>query len=261
MVAILAGLALLLGLSAACGGDDDGGSANDGGSAGGGGNVSTELDLSAAANDLLELRSFRFDMTLKMDFDLGAMASNEDDEFGAGLAAAFLLLLSNIQMEGAYVAPDSFDMKMQLAGEEVHIIQIGDRTWINEGSGWQETDADTGDLSLLGDPSDLGLDLLPQEVLRNAKTRSEKVNGVETTRYSFDKQALEALATELGEDTAGLDEIDEAQLNVWMTKDNIPVKIAMDVKGTAEDGSKMAITMEFNVTDLNSDRIKIEAPI
>jgi hypothetical protein len=247
--------AALLGLSAACGGDDDGGSAGDGGS------VSTELDLSSVATDLLELRSFRFDMSLKMDFDLGAMASEEEDEFSAGLAAAFLLLLSNIQMEGTYVAPDSFDMKMQVAGEEVHIIQIGNRAWINEGSGWEETDADTGALSFLGDPSEMGLDFLPQEVLRNAKTKSEKVNGIETTRYSFDKKALEALAAELGEDTAGLEEIDTARLDVWMTKDNIPVKIAMDVKGTAEDGSKMAITMEFNVTDLNSDRIKIEAPI
>lgn len=251
----------LLGLIMACGGDKDSGSSNDSGRSSGGGNsVSTELNLSNVASTLMELRSFRFDVALKLDFgQSAAMAGDDEDEF-AGLATAFMALFSDIKIEGSYVAPDSFDIKMELAGEEVHMIQIGDRAWINDGSGWSETDADSSALSFLGDPSELASDMLPQEVLRNAKTKSEKVNGVETTRYSFDKKALETIASDLGEG-AGLDEIDEAKLDVRMTDDNIPVKIAMDFKGKAADGSDMAIALEFNVKDLNSDKIKIEAPI
>jgi len=254
----------LLGLIVACGGDKDSGpnSVKGDGSSGRGGSVSTELDLSNAANRLMELRSFRFEVALKMDFDTSALKPGDsDDEFGAAFANAFLALFKDIKMEGAYVAADSFEMKMALAGEDVHMIQIGDRAWINEGSGWKATDADSSDLSFLGDPSELALDLLPNEVLNNAKTKSEKVNGVETTRYSFDKKAIEAMASDLGEETAGLEKIDSAKLDVWMTEDNIPVKIAMEIKGQAEDGSKMGINLEFNVTDLNSDKIKIEAPI
>ena len=249
-------LVAIIGLAAACGGDDeDGGSTSN---AGGGGAVTTELDLSQAATQLMDLRSFRFDVSLKMDFDLPA--SDEEDELSAGLANAFLALLSDIEMHGAYVAPDSFDMTMRIAGEEVRMVQIGNRAWINEGSGWQESD-DIGSFGALGDPADLAFDVLPQEVLRNAKTKSEKVNGVEATRYSFDKAALQALAAEVGEDTAGLEEIDSAQLDVWLTKDNIPVKMSMDVRGTAEDGSDIAVNLQFDVSDLNSNQIKIEAPI
>jgi hypothetical protein len=252
----------LLGLIVACGGDKDSRSSNkSGSSSGSGGGVSTELDLSNAASTLLELRSFRFDVSLKMDIDTKGLAADDDDEFGAGLAAAFLALFSNIKMEGAYVAPDSFDLKMEFAGEEAHMIQVGNKAWINEGSGWKATNAGSGDLSILGNPSELAFDMLPQEILRNAKTKSEKVNGVETTRYSFDKASLEAIASDLGVVGAGLDQIDEAKLDVWMTKDDIPVKIAMNFKGKAEDGTKMALAMELNITDLNSDKIKIEAPI
>ncbi len=249
-------------LIVACGGDKDGGSTNNRGSTGGsGGSVSSELDLSNAAKDLQELRSFHFAVALKMDFDLSAMESDDEDEFGADFASAFLALFSDIKMEGAYVAPDSFDLKMELAGEEVRMIQIGNRAWMDEGSGWEETDADSSDLSFLGDPSELALDMLPKEVLRNAKTKSEKVNGIETTRYSFDKKALEAVASELGEEAAGLQQIDEAKLDVWMTEENIPVKIAMEIKGKSEDGSKLGINLQFEIKDLNSDKIKIEAPI
>ncbi|HWC31123.1 MAG TPA: hypothetical protein VG845_13670 [Dehalococcoidia bacterium] len=249
--------AVLIGLSViACGGDKDSDSA---GSSGSGSSVSSELDLSNAANELMELRSFRFDMALKLDFDLGSM-SEEDDEFGAEFAAAFLALLSDVRMEGAYVAPDTFDIKMKLAGEEVHMIQIGDRAWINEGSGWTETDPETG-LGFLGDPSELAFEMLPQEILRNAKTSKDKVNGQDTTHYSFDKQALEAIVSDLGEDMAELAKLESAKLDAWVTEDNIPVKVALDVKGQDEDGAKMAISMDFNVTDLNSDKIKIEAPI
>jgi hypothetical protein len=253
----------LLGLIVACGGDKDSGpnSVKGDGSSGRGSNVSTELNLSNAANRLMELRSFRFDVALKMDFDADALGSDDEDDFGADFANAFLAMFKDIKMEGAYVAPDSFDLKMGLAGEEVHMIQVGDRAWINEGSGWKASGADSSDLSFLGNPSSLALDLLPNEVLNNAKTKSEKVNGVDTTRYSFDKKALEAIAGDLGEETAGLEKIDSAKLDVWMTDENIPVKIAMEIKGKAEDGSDLAINLEFNVTDLNSDKIEIKAPI
>jgi hypothetical protein len=244
-----------------CGGDKDSGpnSVKGDGSSGRGSSVSTELNLSNAANDLMELRSFRFDVTMKMDFDLGAVTDDED-ELSAGLAQMFMAMFSDIHMQGAYVAPDAFDMQMKLAGEDVHVIQIGDELWVNEGGGWKKGDALGGALDFLGDPSDLAFDMLP-EVLKNAKTSSEKVNGVETTRYSFDKNALEALAEDFGEDAAEFSEIDQAKLDVWMTQDNIPVKITMDMRGEMEDGSKMAVNLVLNVTDLNSDKVKIEAPI
>ena len=252
-----------LALAIACGGKDDGATSNNdsGSNSGGGRSVSRELDLSNAATDLMELRSFRFEVALKMDFDMSGMSPGDDeDEFGAAFANAFLALFSNIKMEGAYLAPDSFDISMELAGEKVHMIQIGDEAWINEGSGWKATDPGE-DLSFFGNPSDLAFDLLPQEVLKNAKIKSEKVNGIDTTRYSFDKASLEAVARDMGEETAGLEEIDEAKLDVWVTEGNVPVKIVLNMKGKAEDGSDLSIDLDFAIKDLNSDKIKITRPI
>ena len=49
-------------------------------------------------------------------------------------------------------------------------------------------------------------------------------------------------------------------LDVWVTKDNIPVKLDMSVKGESE-GAKMDIQIGFNVTNLNDPSIKIQKPI
>ena len=49
-------------------------------------------------------------------------------------------------------------------------------------------------------------------------------------------------------------------LDVWITKDNIPVKLVMSIKGEAE-GTRLDIQVEFNVTDLNDFSIKIQKPI
>ena len=102
--------------------------------------------------------------------------------------------------------------------------------------------------------------MLPDEVLKNATIKSEKVNGQDTTRYSFDKASLMSLAEDLGEDMVDIQEVESMNLDVWMTKDNLPVKLVMNVKGEAE-GAKMDIQVEFNIKDINDSGIKIQKPI
>jgi hypothetical protein len=110
-------------------------------------------------------------------------------------------------------------------------------------------------------PADV-FEMVPAEVLKGATTKSEKVNGQDTTRYSFDKAQLMSLAEELGEefDVAEFEDIDSLNLDVWITKDNLPVKMILAMKGEAE-GTKMDIQVEFNITDLNDSSIKIQKPI
>lgn len=258
----------ILALAVACGGNDgdeanSANNSNGGGSASGGGDaVSQELNLSNAAAQLLELRSFRFDMALQMDFDLSGLEESGEagDEFGEAFAGAFLALLSNVKMSGAYVAPDSFDMTMSLVGEEARLIQIGDEAWVNDGSGWVEADSSMGSLTPLGDPTDFATDFLPTEVLSNAKTSSEKVGGLDTTRYSFDKDALQSLAQEFGGETADFDQVEEMSLDVWIAEGNLPVKFAVKVTGRDPQGGDISIDMSFEITDINED-IEIERPI
>lgn len=257
----------LLVLTAACGGDDDNDDqSNDGASAsGGGGVVSQELNLAQAATQLMELRSFRFNLSFKLDFDLEGLedletSGEDEDEFGAAFAAAFLALFSDISMQGAYVAPDSFDMQMGIAGEDVHYIQIGAEAWVDDGTGWVVTEPDGGELTPFGDPTEFALDILPDAVLQNADISNEEVGGVPATKYHFDKASLEAVAAEMGEDTTDFGEIDELELDVWLIEGNIPVKFEVKASGTDADGLDMALEMSFEITDINAD-IEIERPI
>jgi hypothetical protein len=246
-----------LAFSVACGGDDDkdNGGASATGPSGSGAATSQVLDLTKAAETLLDVKSFRFDVSLKID---AGQPSNSNDAFGAALLALF----GNIKADGAFLAPDSYQVKMQVFGQTIEYIKVGNEAFVNDGSGWAKADPDSdfSDFGLFSgsSPTDFAFDFLPAEVLRGAKTKSETVNGVTATRYSFDKAALADIATELGESAAELDEIDQLALDVWLTDDNIPVKVTMKMNGEYE-GSKMSVDMEFNVRDLNKD-IKIEKP-
>jgi hypothetical protein len=266
---ILAPLAAgLLALTVACGGDDDGNAAsqaNDGGSASGGGSaVSQELNLAQAATQLMELRSFRFNLSFNLDIDgledLGSLDQGDDDEFGAALAQAFLALFSDINMSGSYVAPDSYDMQMSIAGEDVRYVQIGDEAWVDEGSGWTATTPGGGDLSFFGDPTSFGTDMLPDAVLENAEISEEEVNGMDAVRYHFDKDSLAAVAEGLGEDTADFAQVDEMQLDVWIIEGNIPVKFEISAKGTDPDGLGMGLEAKFEITDINGN-FTIDRPV
>jgi hypothetical protein len=258
-------LAGLLALTVACGGDDDDDaqSTNDGGStSGGGAAVSQELNLAEAATQLMELRSFRFNLAFSLDFDLGDLETpeGEDDEFGAAFAEAFLMLFSDISMEGAYVAPDSVEMQMSIAGEDVSYVQIGNEAWMDDGSGWTETEPDAAELSPFGDPMSFTTELLPDAVLENAEISEEEIDGRDAIHYHFDKDSLEAAVAALGEDTADFADIEEMELDVWLIEGSIPVKIVISVSGTDPEGGKIAIDAEFSITDINED-IEIERPI
>ena len=76
----------------------------------------------------------------------------------------------------------------------------------------------------------------------------------------FNRDQLLQLAKDLGDEVGEIDKIDSMNLDVWVTKDNIPVKLDMSVKGESE-GAKMDIQIGFNVTNLNDPSIKIQKPI
>ena len=245
-------------------GDNNSQSNSDGAVSGSGGAVSRELNLAQAATQLLELRSFRFSLSFNLDIDIGGLGASgtpeDGDQFGAALAEAFLALFSNVSMEGAYVAPDSFDAQISIAGEEAHYVQIGDEAWVDDGSGWMESEPDGGDLSFLGNPATFATDFLPDAVLQNAEISDDEVGGMAATRYHFDKASLESVAADLGEDTTDFAEIDEMELDIWIIEGSIPVKFEIKVSGTDEEGLDMGLEASFEITDINGD-ISIDRPI
>ncbi|MPZ50313.1 MAG: hypothetical protein GEU75_13615 [Dehalococcoidia bacterium] len=254
LFALGAGLALAFVL--ACGGDKD---ATGGGDSGGNGSgaVAGPLDLSSTADKLAQLKSFRFDMAMKLEVPMGATGGEDDDAFGAALLGLF----GDIKAEGAFVAPNNMQITMNMAGQEIGIVQIGNDAWTKFGSTWQKTTAEEVGIDIGSSPTELITEFLPQEILAGAKTKEETINGARATRYSFDKAALETLATEMGESAADLKTLTDANLDVWLNGDGIPVKILMEMAGTDDTGQKLSMNLELNVKDLNSDSIQIKPPI
>ena len=252
--ALLVCAGLLLAVSVACGGDKKAESPASGQNNGSGGNaLATSVDLSRTTSSIEQLKSFRFDVSMKLDF--GDVSGS-----GGALGAALLGALGDIKVEGSYVAPDQMDIKMRLFGEDMSYVQIGDKAWVKEGSKWEATTPSAASGLGFSSPTDIFDDFLPSEVLKGGKTKKESMNGVDTTRYSFDKKALEALSKDVGEQV-DLKDVSEANLDIWLSEANIPVKVLMVFAGKDEDGNKVSMKLETNLRDINSDSIKIKAPI
>ena len=265
---LMGGAGLLAALAVACGGGDsdeagsngdtnggNGGEAVAGNDAPAGGSAQQTVNLNESAARLSELTSFRFDMS--MAFDFGESADSEDPD--AALAAAMMAAFGNISAEGAFVAPDSMAITASFIGQEFSFVQIGDEAWERVGDTWEPTTAEAS-LFSMEDPASMVTDFLPDEVLEVAETSRETINGVDAIRYSFDKETLEAAATELGEDTSDFAELTNANLDIWLTEDGIPVRILMDISGQDETGSAMSMNLEMNISDINSDSVTIERP-
>ncbi|HEY7269427.1 MAG TPA: hypothetical protein VH951_06340 [Dehalococcoidia bacterium] len=224
------------------------------------GAVLDRIDLQKSVASLSQLKSFKFDMTVKLDLSALTSNSSSGDDLGAailGLLGAF----SDIKASGAVVAPDQADVRATLLGQEFGYVQIGQKAWMKTGAKWQPADPTASTFDL--EPQDLFGSFLPDEVLKVAKTSTEKVNGVQTTRYSFDKSSLVSLVQDLGQGAAGADltSLDQAALDVWLNGDNVPVKVALNVVAKTDKGQKVSVQMDMNVTNINDPSIKIVPPV
>jgi hypothetical protein len=259
-------VAALAAIAIACGGDAKPAneSASSAPGSGASSNTAQFVDLRASTSKLEELKSFRFDFAMKLD--LGALpssgSSNSGDALGEAMMAALFGSLGDIRAEGAYVAPNQVEGKVRFGGQEMGYVQIGEKAWVKQGANWQATSA-SSDLAagFSASPTELFEEFLPEQVLRGAKTSRESVNGVSTTKYSFDKKSLENVAKELGEDTADFDDVTEMNFDIWLMDGNVPVKVLMAIAGKGEGGQSMSMRLEMNVRDINSDSIRIRPPI
>jgi hypothetical protein len=222
--------------------------------------ASDSLDLSKTTSRLEELKSFRFDMTMKLDLgSTSPSGASSSDELGGALASLLLGSFGDIRLEGAFVSPDRAEVAMRFGGQEIGFVQIGRQGWVKFLGDWQAADS-SDNLSFGAAPTDLFQGLLPPEVIKGARTTKETVNDQKTVRYAFDKKSLEKVAREMGEGTVDFKELSKADLSVWLTQEQVPVKISMNLAGKNDDGKDVAMKLEMNVKEINKN-IQIKAPI
>ena len=226
------------------------------------------VGLVPSCGDIESISSFRYAIRLKLDIpglptppgdaDRGPPQATEEP-FGA-LAAVLLGLFSDLQIDGAYVAPDRSRAILHISGQEVEVRSIGDRSWVRFGDVWQEETAST-EVAFLS-PQAICHELVPDlgGSLADVPWSPETINGIVARYYHLDKANLPQLTGLLGVGEGdGLPE--EFRVDVWLAEEGgWPVRLQMEARGRDETGMPVGLELFLELRDIGNPDIKIEPP-
>jgi hypothetical protein len=167
-------------------------------------------------------------------------------------------------IDASYVAPDRLDAmttaKIHTTGEEqeLPIVIIGDRRWYKLAGNWVEDPS----VPLGYRPRDICSAVFPDVDLSQAEPETESVNGVKALHYSLaDVYSEQAMAQIFG---AGSEmDILMKRLNVelWLAEDGgWPARMEIRSSGLLADGRELRVELTADLTDVNSEDIKVEPP-
>ena len=226
-----------------------------------GGATSTGSRVQASCDAIQNIDSYRYSISLKLEakaFEQPAEASpNPLSEFAEALTSLF----SDMQLEGAFVAPDRSQALLRFQGEELELRTIGDQSWVRVGAIWQEQASSPDDDVLLTPASvctDLVEDLAPS--LAAASGEEDVVNGIETIHYQLDETDLKGLPALLGRSgEEGLPS--EFGVDVWLERnDGWPVRLEIVASDTDEEGQPISLELFMEFSDIDDPDIEIEPP-
>jgi hypothetical protein len=210
------------------------------------------------------LKSFRFSGELSVNSPQSSSSGSNS------IASAVGSLLQNVKFTGAFATPDRTQLKLD-GGQNsplgaIEFIQIGDTSYIKLGTApWQQSQGDSATAGFVDqvDPREICRQF-EQNLTSSVPARKEQANGVDATRYDYDRAALE----KLGDSAGGLigavggsnGELPEnAKMSVWVSeKEKFPVRMQVTASGK-QDGEDYSLNMDLNVTDLNGN-VTINAP-
>jgi hypothetical protein len=222
--------------------------------------TSTPSEEGVAPGSLTSLTSYRYTMNMEME----GLQSALTEEMAAIPGQDPTAMAERLEMEisGAYVAPDKAESHMRITGvdDELVLIVIGDQQWVQLG------DLALGPMEATGDVSELDFALMIWEEfsgeaggLTCADKKKETVNGIPTNYCGIDRATFEQLSSLFG-GTEETGDIDTMNLEMWLAEDGgWPVRLRVHVAGTDESGQHFDAKLNMDLTDVNKD-IEIEPP-
>ncbi len=221
-----------------------------------------------SCRDIRSMASFRYTIRLRLDIPGlptppaaldGGLLEPTEGPFGA-FAAILLGLFQDLQVEGAFVAPDRSRAVLRVGGEEVEVRTIGHQSWVRFGDVWQEEAAPT-EVAFLS-PQTLCDEIVPDlgDALANLSWSEETVNGIATRHYHLDEADLPQLRglLEAEEDSELLGQF---QVDVWLAQEGgWPVRLQIEASGRDEQGQPVGLALFLELHDINSPDIEIEPP-
>lgn len=221
---------------------------------------SSPSSFTPSCDELGALESYRF--TLSIMLDSPAFLTEETEPPDAPLnvfAEALTALFSDLELEGAYVAPDRSQATLEFEGEELEWRSIGDRSWIRFGDEWEEEEQSSEDEVLTPEVvcEDIVADLSGS--IPGTGGREVTVNGVDAYLYSFDRDDIAEVPELLGR-TALTDVPQEIGIRVWLAQDGLwPVKVSLEATDEDQGGQAIELNLEMELSDVN-ESISIEEP-
>lgn len=226
---------------------------------GGGSSLLNGGVTSPSCSAISQIKSYRYQVRLKLQtptFEPSAETSPAPPL--SAFAQAIVNVFADMQLDGAYVAPDRSQVIMTVGDQKLELRSVGSRTWVNANDVWQEqeTPADLGLLTPTVICEDIVAELAPS--LKDVAPQEEEANGIRTDHYRLEKADIKGLPDLLG--VAG-QLPQQFGVDVWLVRDgDWPARLRIAAADVDEGGRPMAIDLFMEFRDVNDPGISVEPP-
>lgn len=213
------------------------------------------------------ISSYRYAINIQLDMAGAPLASegigsafSENSPLGA-FAPLLFGLLSDLEIEGAFVAPDRGQAILSAGGDEIEVRTIGRRSWVRFGDVWQEETAPSR--AVLLSPETVCREMVPalSRSLSGLDYRRQTVNGMASRHYHLDEGDVSQLGNSLNSTEAVSNQRQNFSLDIWLAEDSDwPLQVQLTASGKDEQGRPLAASLFLEFWDINSPDIEIELP-
>jgi hypothetical protein len=228
----------------------------------GDGNGANGLTVSVSCDAIQDIDSYRYVFDLNLTLPAGsedATATATPEPLTRTLES-LTDFLSDVEGEGAFVAPDQSAILMRSGTEELEVRTIAEQSWVRLGATWQEQEPPgPGDLIT---PASVCADQVQglAPALSKAKGEADTVNGIETVHFQLDETDLAGdpdLQGPSGEEGVP----DDLSVDIWLEKEaGWPVRLQTSLTDTDENGDTISQDLFMEFLDINDPDIEIEPP-
>jgi hypothetical protein len=227
----------------------------------GGGDNSGRASVDASCDAIKEIQSYRYTISLKLESPAFEQLDKATPDPLTEFTEALTDLFRDMELDGAYVAPDRSQAVLRFPGQELELRTIGDKSWVRFGATWQDQEPPPGEDAILTPAAvcaDLVADLAPS--LAAASGEEEIVNGIKTVYYGLDRADLKGLPALLGQSgEEGLPS--EFGVDVWLERDEgWPVRLEITAADPGENGEPISLELSMEFSEINDPTIEINPP-
>ena len=217
--------------------------------------------VEASCDAIKEIESYRYTITLKLQSPAFEQRDQATPDPLSEFTQALTDLFRDMELDGAYVAPNRSQVVLRFPGQELELRTIGDKSWVRFGATWQDQESPPGEDAILTPAAvcaDLVEGLAPS--LAAGAGEEEVVNGIETVHYRLDKADLNGLPALLGQSgEEGLPS--QFGVDVWLERNNgWPVRVEELLEYLDEEGNPKSLEFSMEFSEINDPTIEINPP-